>query len=199
MLSVSRCCRPILGIVLIISAAGCERSTRPSEVPAKGEPRPAESSGEQDTQPAGATKPSEEPGRRLMHLSPTIRVDDYGRRGLCKTRLELLGGFLQSYAREHGGRLPASIEELIRPADVAQQEWIRSPVPDAGPFTYVPGLTTLMPSDSIVVYDDDVLYGGKMCALRLGGRADALDPRELDEAIEKTRSRISAFSETGPR
>jgi hypothetical protein len=124
----------------------------------------------------------------VKYVQVVLRSKAMAQRMRCQANLKSVGTALVMYEAMHG-KLPASLKALVK-AGLLTEAATRSPVPDGGPFTYIPRKRMRRGRD-IVVYDGRVSYAGQCCALRADGSVVGMSPEALEAAVKQTHERLS--------
>ncbi|KPK82828.1 MAG: hypothetical protein AMJ81_09130 [Phycisphaerae bacterium SM23_33] len=108
----------------------------------------------------------------------------------CRARLAQLGQGLLAYAALNDGRFPASLDELAKSG--VSREFFQCPKRPGQSYVYLPGQNQNMPSDNILVLEEQAVHRGRCNVLRLGGMVESLTPEEVAAARAKTQRAIGA-------
>jgi hypothetical protein len=132
------------------------------------------------------------PERRGGYLETVVGALHKTEAEACRARMVEVYRSLLMYANENDGQFPPSLEEAFADGDARLAT--RCPGREAHAYLYVPGQTTLSPSDGVLVYESDEprpAHRGNSTVLRVSGEVELLAPAELDEALAATRAAIA--------
>lgn len=101
----------------------------------------------------------------------------------CQMNMSSIWKNLQMYAIENE-RFPQSSEEFIQWC--GNPRLFQCPAHDGEKFIYIPGQSSDMPPQNILVYEPKAVHNGLCNVLRINGQIESLTPEELKSAINQT-------------
>lgn len=105
----------------------------------------------------------------------------------CQANLRTIWQNLQVYALEQG-EFPPSSQALLEWSGSSQL--LACPGPDGAKYVYIPGQTSDMSPQNILIFEPKATHDGSCNVLRLNGRIELLSPEQLRQAIAQTRARL---------
>jgi hypothetical protein len=101
----------------------------------------------------------------------------------CRMNMRAIWQSLQTYVVSNGS-FPESQGELVDWCGSTQL--FQCPDPNAQKYIYIPGQTSNMPEQNILLYEPQPVHNGRSNVLFLNGQIAALTPDELQAAIVQT-------------
>jgi len=105
----------------------------------------------------------------------------------CQTNLRTIWQNLQVYALEQG-EFPSSSQALLELCESSQL--LACPGPDGAKYVYIPGQTSDMSPQNILIFEPNAVHDGRCNVLRLNGQIELLSPEQLRQAVAQTRARL---------
>jgi prepilin-type processing-associated H-X9-DG protein len=105
----------------------------------------------------------------------------------CQMNLRTIWQNLQMYEASNG-RFPPSSEALEQWSGSSQL--FQCPAQDGQKYVYIPGQSSDMPPENILVFEPKPAHDGKCNVLRLDGQIELLTPEGLKKAVDATLARI---------
>ena len=101
----------------------------------------------------------------------------------CQTNLRVIWQNLQMYAVANGS-FPSSSEALVEWS--GNSRLFRCPASDGQKYVYIPGQSSDLPPQNVLVYEPGAVHDGRCSVLLLGGQIGLLTPEELKVAVART-------------
>lgn len=143
----------------------------------------------------GAMKPKPQPPheRTQGYLESVAGSLHHAEESNCRNQMLGVHRMLQSYAGDHGGKLPSSLAEGYKEVPFAAHA-VACPGRGHEPYRYVSGLTVDGPAEAVVVYEEQPAHRGKCMVLRLGGQVELVEPQALQEELQAVRALTQSAS-----
>jgi hypothetical protein len=101
----------------------------------------------------------------------------------CQMNLRAIWQNLQMYAVANGS-FPSSLEALVEWS--GNSRLFRCPASGGQKYVYVPGQSSDLPPQNVLVYEPGAVHDGRCSVLLLGGQVGLLTPEELKVAVART-------------
>ena len=101
----------------------------------------------------------------------------------CQTNLRAIWQNLQMYAVTNGS-FPSSSKALVEWS--GNSRLFRCPASDGRKYVYIPGQSSDLPPQNVLVYEPGAVHDGRCSVLLLGGQIGLLTPEELKVAVART-------------